>query len=181
MKLLLLLLLAIFTGCAPMLKTTPARFLLQNEKVLLYPLADNSARTALPGWPADSASRKILDDFLLRLQERITDELRRCEKYGNYVLVDDSTVATVRLGLRLLPARMRGDSLCCGCAVWVKKPGSALQTLDTLFSCGVYKPQAAAENALYYWGYIMADYVRAFPVQQLGRLFYAHRRERQEK
>jgi hypothetical protein len=161
--------------CAPAIKTSPARYSLENEKLFLYPVVNNSAMAGQANWPSDSGERTVLAGYFPQLEKKILTELRRCEKYGRYSVTDDSAAAGVRCAVTLQPAIKRADTLWINAVLQVMPRTGKIKALDTLIACGVYKPNSAAEKPLYYWGYILADYVRSFPCERLAQAFYARR------
>ncbi|MDD5674258.1 MAG: hypothetical protein PHC61_08850 [Chitinivibrionales bacterium] len=174
-----------FSGCVMMLAAcvgnatfVPARRPIPNQKVYIYaPIRNDAGLASLDSWPPDSGSRVLLREYFAELQRRITGEMRRCEKYGYYAIIDDSAGATVRMRCALLSARLQGDTVEIPFTIQLIFAGKKETLNDTIYSRGIYKPKSPAEKPLYYWGYILSDYVRNFPYRRLGELFYAHKNE----
>jgi len=156
-------------------KPTAPMVSLANEKVLIGSPVDSSGLQTISGWPSDSATRRLLLGHFSELHRNIVAEFRRCEKYGYFEVVDDSSAATVRVLLIIRPYSFIKDTLTIPVRIELHHRVGIDTYTNTIVASGVYRAPSKPKSQLHYLDNLLADYRRSFPVRKLAALFYPHR------
>jgi len=153
----------------------PPMVSLANEKVFVGAFVDSSSLGTLAGWPADSLTQKLLLARFDDVRRSLIAEFRRCEKFGYYEMVDDSSAASVRLLLTLRPYSFVKDTLRLPVRVELRHRTGIDTYANTITALGVYRAASKPKSPVHYIDNLLADYRRHFPYRKLVSLFYPAR------
>jgi hypothetical protein len=143
-----------------------------NERIWLAPFINASNIASIEGWPDDSLQRAIIMGHFDKVESRLLSELRRCEKYGLYTMVDDSNAASMIMTVTFMPFSRDYDTVTIPVKI---KIGSTVSATAYEYK---FHPRASAyremreKNRFHYVGLILLDYVNDFPYQAIARLLY---------
>lgn len=144
-----------------------------NERLYLAPLIIQSHLEKLPGWPSDLPSRKILMNEFDEVSRQLYSEFVRCEKYGYYKMVDQTSSPTVRISITLLPFEIRRGVLQIPVRLQVEQLASGQKYSYTLSSSAHFESSSDKQTYLSA-GALLADYQRNFPYRSVVRYFYPY-------
>lgn len=143
-----------------------------NARIWLAPFVNQSNIASIEGWPKDSLQQAIIMGHFEKIEQRLLSELRRCEKYGLYTMVDDGKGASLTVTVTLMPFSRDHDTVTIPVNVKIISTASA-----AAYSYD-FKPQVPAyremwdKNPFHYVGLIMMNYVNYFPYKAIAHLFY---------
>lgn len=143
-----------------------------NARIWLAPLVNTSNIASIEGWPDDSLQQTIIMRRFDKIQARLFSELRRCEKYGLYTMVEDSNEASMTITVTLMPFSRDHDTVTIPAEVKIR---STVPPVD--YTCK-FSPRAPAfremreKNPFHYVGLIMMNYVNEFPFKPIAHLLY---------
>jgi hypothetical protein len=144
-----------------------------NARIWLAPIINTSDIASLEGWPADTLDSAILWRRFQTLESRLLAELRRCEKYGLYTMVDAKNDASMTMTVTLLAFKRSHDTVTIPVNVHVETISSA-SSRD--FAFRPHAPASRVErelNHFHYAGLILLNYVNNFPYNGIAQLLYA--------
>jgi hypothetical protein len=147
---------------------------LANEKVFINPFADSSNLQAFDGWPKDASSRKLLAHHFQDCYKNLFAEFKRCEKYGFYEMVEDSSAATVRIQLTVRPYSFAKDTLRFPVRIELRHTTGLDTYSNTIEGTGVYRAKSKPKSPFHRIDYLLADFRRHFPYAKVAALFYTH-------
>jgi hypothetical protein len=174
----LLIIVAWFIHCTPSRlvdRSREAAIPVLNERLYLAPIINESGFETMEGWPETTFQQKALLRNLITIWRQLTTEFRRCEKYGNYHMVDSYDNPTVRISITLSQLELRNDSMYVPVHLQVERI-----TDDRLFiytipaSSPVPALDPAQPNPFYHLGRVLSEYRRQFPYRQIVSFFYPH-------
>lgn len=143
-----------------------------NAHVRLAPLVNASNIVSIEGWPSDTLQQAVIMRRFDKIQARLLSELRRCEKYGLYIMVDDSSEATMTITLTLMPFSRDYDTVTIPAEVKIqsKVPPTANNYKFTprVLACRDMREK----NPFHYVGLIMMNYCNEFPYKSIAHLLY---------
>jgi hypothetical protein len=143
-----------------------------NARIWLAPFINSSNIASIEGWPDDSIQRRIIMSRFGQVESRLLSEMRRCEKYGLYSMVDDSSGASMIMKVTLEPFSREYDTVTIPVKVTIASTSSA-----ALYSYD-FKPRVPAyrdmreKNPYHYVGLIMMNFVNNFPYKTIAHLLY---------
>ena len=145
---------------------------LANEKVYINPFTDSSGLQAFAGWPKEPSSRKLLSRHFMDCYKNLFAEFKRCEKFGFYEMVEDSSAATVRIRLTIRPYSFAKDTLRLPVRIELKHTSGLDTYTNTIEGAGVYRAKSKPKSAFHKLDYLLADFRRYFPYAKAAALFY---------
>jgi hypothetical protein len=107
-----------------------------------------------------------------KIEAKILSELRRCEKYGLYTMVDDSSEASMTITVKLTPFSRDHDTVTIPAEIKIHS-----RVPPTLYNYK-FSPRAMAfrdmreKSPFHYVGLIMMNYVNEFPYKPIVHLLY---------
>jgi hypothetical protein len=144
-----------------------------NARIWIAPLVNNSDIASIEGWPADSLQRTVLMRHFNKIQVRLLSEMRRCEKYGLYTMVDNQKAATMTVSITLMPFTRSYDTVTIPVRVRVVSSESeAVPDFEFKPRCPAFR-ELKNSNTYHYVGLILSNYVDDFPYNDIARIFYA--------
>lgn len=145
---------------------------LANEKVFINPFADSSGLQTFDGWPKDPSSQKLLSHHFLDCYKNLFAEFKRCEKFGFYEMVEDSSAATVRIRLTVRPYSFAKDTLRFPVRIELRHTTGLDTYSNTIEATGVYRAKSKPKSPFHKLDYLLADFRRHFPYAAFAALFY---------
>jgi hypothetical protein len=143
-----------------------------NARVRLAPLINKSNIASLEGWPDDSLQRMIIMRRFDKIEEKLLSELRRCEKYGLYTMVEDSNEAGMTITVTLMPFSRDYDTVTIPVTVEIQS-AVPRASYGYTFNPRVYTDRETREkNSFHYVGLIMMNCVNDFPYKAIAHLLY---------
>ena len=148
---------------------------LANEKVYINPFVDSSSLLTFEGWPKEPSSQKLLAHHFQDCCKNLFAEFKRCEKFGFYEMVEDSSAATVRILATIRPCSLAKDTLRVPVRIELRH-ATGLDTYDTTIGgTGVYRAKSKPKSQFHKLDYLLADFRRHFPYARVTALFFAPR------
>jgi len=158
----------------PCAKHRPAATVsLANEKVYINQFVDSSSLGSFDGWPKDSASQKLLSVHFRDCWKNLFAEFKRCEKFGFYEMVEDSSAATVRIRLIVRRYSSSKDTLRFPVRIELHHAAGLDTYTNTIEAAGVYRVKSKPKSPFHRLDYLLADFRRHFPYAKVTALFYA--------
>jgi hypothetical protein len=143
-----------------------------NARIWLAPFINNSNIASIEGWPDDSLQRTIIFRHFDIIEARLLSELRRCEKYGLYTMVDDSNGASMTMTIAYMPFSRDYDTVTIPVNVKIESTApAAAYTYKFNPRISAYR-EMREKNRFYYVGLILMNYVNDFPYQAIAHLLY---------
>ncbi len=144
-----------------------------HEKVFLFPLADS---TGLFASVQEGAGYDALRDDQVALKKNLDTvlliEMRRCEKFGYYQMVDDSSSASVHMQLLLKQPQYKRDSLFVVVECSVQRKGVGVtDTFTVVASCLIPRKQNSDSREIS-TGKNIISFVYYFPAKKIAGHFY---------
>jgi hypothetical protein len=145
---------------------------LANEKVYLCPFTDSSGLQSFDGWPKEPASQKLLSRHFSDCYKNLFAEFKRCEKYGFYEMVEDSSASTVRIRLFIRHYSYVKDTLHFPVRIELRHTTGLDTYTNTIDGAGVYRVKSKPKSPFHRLDYLCADFRRHFPYAKVAALFY---------
>jgi hypothetical protein len=145
---------------------------LANEKVYLSPFTDSSGLQACEGWPKEPSSQKLLGRHFQDCYKNLFAEFKRCEKFGFYEMVEDSSAATVRVRLTIRPFSFARDTLRFPVRIELKHTTGLDTYSNTIEAAGLYRAKSKPKSPFHKLDYLLSDFRRHFPYDKVAALFY---------
>jgi hypothetical protein len=142
------------------------------EKLMVTPLRGFETLSKIEGWPTDSGQISALTAELEQVREEFLGELRRCEKYGNYTVVDSLLGPTVIISPRLAFRFIRHDTLYMPLFLEVENRASGKKYSVEIAAFGKLGPPSPTVPTLHRLGLALASYRRDFPYSRTVSLFH---------
>jgi hypothetical protein len=157
----------------PCARNRPAAVVsLANEKVYINPFTDSSGLQSFDGWPKAPSSQKLLGHHFQDCYKNLFAEFKRCEKFGFYEMVEDSSAATVRIRLTIRPYYFAKDTLHFPVRIELKHTSGLDTYTNTVEGAGVYRVKSKPKSPFHKLDYLLADFRRHFPYARVAALFY---------
>ena len=168
--------LAMIIGCSSLSQEyLPAIFPIEQETIYLYPIQNNSLLDTFSLWPATAQLQENFKQHFAGIDKNIASEFRRCQKFGLYQIAADSAMATVRVRLTLLPARIQSDTIFLPLRLQAEMAMDMKIHIDTIAAIGIYQT-AQPVDRYKYLGMLLTDWVYNFPYVAVTNCFYAQSR-----
>jgi hypothetical protein len=145
---------------------------LANEKVYINPFVDSSCLQTFDGWPKEPSSQKLLAHHFQDCYKNLFAEFKRCEKFGFYEMVEDSSAATVRILLTIMPYSYTKDTLRFPVRIELRHAAGLDTYANTIEGTGVYRAKSKPKSQFHKLDYLLADFRRHFPYAKVTRLFF---------
>lgn len=145
---------------------------LANEKVYINPFVDSSCLQTFDGWPKEPSSQKLLAHHFQEFYKNLFAEFKRCEKFGFYEMVEDSSAATVRILLTIRPYSFTKDTLRFPVRIELRHTAGLDTYANTIEGTGVYRAKSKPKSQFHKLDYLLADFRRHFPYAKVARLFF---------
>jgi hypothetical protein len=146
---------------------------LANEKVYINPFTDSSSLQTCVGWPKDSSSQRLLGHHFQDCYKNLFAEFKRCEKFGFYEMVEDSSAATVRIMVTIRMHSLTQDTLRFPVRIELKHSSGLDTYQNTIEGSGVYRVKSKPKSPFHKLDYLLADFRRHFPYVKVVALFYS--------
>ena len=167
---------AMLLGCNSLSQEyRPAVFPIEQETIYLYPIQNNSLLDTFSLWPATAQLQENLKQYFAGLDKNIASEFRRCQKFGLYQIATDSAMATVRIRLTMLPAKIQSDTLFLPLRLQAEVAMDMKIHTDTIAAIGIYQTAQPVDRYKYV-GMLLTDWVYNFPYAAVTNRFYAQSR-----
>lgn len=167
---------AAFLSCSPAPGgngAPTARFVqAAGERIWIAPLVNKSNVERIPTWPRDSNEQGVLLKEFSAIADKFAAELRRCEKYGLYTVIDDSSRATVFINLTFGHARQVMDSLSMTVFMHVAAPAAGKEYDFEFQNRAVVASGSAPQDPFRYTALLLAEYRSLFPAREMAYIFY---------
>lgn len=162
-----------FFFCSPKhLRIEPAIIPAAYEKLYLAPLISEAQMEQLGGWPYDALNQQILMNYILEIQQSLKEEFLRCEKLGNYQMVEDSESSpTMQVSVTLLKADLRNDTLKMPVNMRVERLPDGK---EYIYSIAAISTTSKKRDPLSYLESLLGKYKQRFPYKELVSFFYPH-------
>jgi hypothetical protein len=156
----------------PCAKHRPAGVVsLANEKVYINPFVDSSGLQTFDGWPKEPSSQKLLAHHFKDCNKNLFAEFKRCEKFGFYEMVEDSSAATVRIQLTIGQYSFAKDTLRFPVRIELRHTTGLDTYANTIEGTGVYRAKTKPKSPFHKLDYLLADFRRHFPYARIAALF----------
>jgi hypothetical protein len=165
----------LLVGCLPPGRTEPdvaAAIPVAGERLSLSPLISEARLEQLPDWPSDPVQQKILFETFDDIWKKLLAEFRRCQKYGQYSMVDDNDDPTVRISITLTTIYFTSDTASMPVRLTAERLRDDQRFIYTLPAIAVVAPAQRAARPFHFYGQLFSDYRRRFPYTVLVSFFY---------
>lgn len=176
LKIIVLSVLFLLLGCAAEKKTV-LPIDIRYASVFLDTVVNNSQINALPNWPIDSLQNRVLMETFTEIAARFSKEVGKYSGKGGYALTDRKDMADYIIGFTYLPVVYRNDSLRMPVIVKTenRKTGKIQEKRFEGFGGYPHGKDTRSDRFHYhYYGVLLAQVGRMFPVDSMGMLFYPH-------
>jgi hypothetical protein len=154
-------------------EATPASVPAENERLWLAPIFNNTRVEDLEGWPRDSLEKSILLRHFDAIRDKLLSELRRCEKYGLYKMVDDSAGATMHLFITLDGYTKAKDTLTMPIDLHVASHSNTAGYDFTFYARAGGVTRKPGASPFHYAGDLTAELCSSFPYRDIVYHFYS--------
>jgi len=144
----------------------------ESARIWLAPIINNSDIASIEGWPNDTVEREVLMRHFDKIEAKLLAELRRCEKYGLYTVVNDSAAATMTVTVSFEGFTRDYDTVTIPVKVRVESTGSEGSSIYDFKPTALAQREVRQENPFHYVGMILKNYANGFPYGKIARLFY---------
>lgn len=153
--------------------STTATIPVENERIYIAPLINQTGIEKTEGWPRTSYEQRMLLKHFTTIWNQLKSELRRCEKFGYYTVVENDQNPTVRISITLDKLLLTADSLLIPVNMQVEHIPDAKYFIYTLPTSSGLPSDISEKNSLTLkLGLILSEYRRRFPYQLIVSFFY---------
>lgn len=140
------------------------------ERLYIAPIVSEANLEGLSGWPKDAATQQNLVNYILEIRKKLKQEFIRCEKYGYYEIVEDtSSYPTMRISVTLLSATLQNDSLRIPVNMQVERIPDGQKFI---YSLPAFSTTPKTADRVHFLGSLLYNYKRQFPYKELVSFFY---------
>ena len=139
----------------------------ENERLWIAPFINKTRLEDLEGWPRDSLERSILRRHVDGIGKKLLSEFRRCEKYGLYKMVDDSSSATMRLLVTLDGYTRTKDTLTVPVLLHVASRSNPRVYDFIFYPCAGGVTDKNGSSPFHYAGDLVAELCSSFPYREI--------------
>ena len=164
-----------FVSCTYQLATRgPQAIEVKYQKIYLEPLQGLERLETADFWPDSIWQGKFLVENMQQVWKGLLAELRRCEKYGLYTVVDSTASSTVEISPEIVSAKIKDDTLFIPMKMTIYQKADKRSHVMTVDAYGLISQDTAGTNNLQKLVSGFTDYRYRFPYQKAVSLFYAN-------
>jgi hypothetical protein len=145
---------------------------IENERLYIAPLINQTGIEKMSGWPQNYVEQNSLLKNFTFIWNQLKSELQRCEKYGNYTVVDNDEHPTVRVSITLNNIELTSDSILIPVNIQVEQIPTAKFLLYIIPTSSPVPRKISSDQSYIWFESILTEYRRLFPYQFFAGFFY---------
>jgi len=163
----------LFSNCASHLTTRgPQAIEVKYQKIYLKPLQGLEKLATADYWPDSIWQGKFLVENMQQVWKGLLAELRRCEKYGLYTVVDSTASSTFEISVEIVSSKIKADTLFIPMKITLYQKTDKRSHFITVAAYGVFRQDTSGTNNLPKLVSAFMDYRHRFPYQKAVSLIY---------